>query len=205
MRRRRLRAVFPFAAARRALPRVDEECLSGRPETPPSQPAETLRVNFEALPQEDQSRFLDLAVIPQDADIPEDWLRVLWRLSESDTRECMARLTAGSVAHRVPGAHGGLSFRVHDPQRDLLRTRRRDDLPRLHERLLLGWRDLHRLPNGPRKVVWPERRHGCGGFPGGQTRCPERRRCRSGGGRGGTWLWRAWAAFQRLPRFAMLR
>ena len=46
----------------------------------------------------DRERYLDLAVFPEDQPIPEEALRVLWKLDDVDTRDCMTRLVARSLA-----------------------------------------------------------------------------------------------------------
>ena len=69
----------------------------------------------------DRERYHDLAVFPEDQPIPEEALRVLWNLDEEDTRDCMTRLVARSLA---TWATGETSVILHDLQRDLIYKRR---------------------------------------------------------------------------------
>jgi len=57
-----------------------------------------IEVSVEGLESADRERYLDLAVFPEDQPIPEQPLRVLWNLDEADTRDCMTRLVARSLA-----------------------------------------------------------------------------------------------------------
>jgi hypothetical protein len=65
-----------------------------------------IQVSVEGLESADQERYLDLAVFPEDQAIPEEALGVLWNLDDVDTRDCMARLIARSLATRSEA--GGL-------------------------------------------------------------------------------------------------
>ena len=85
----------------------------------------TIEVSVEALERADRERYLDLAVFPEDQPIPEEALRVLWNLDEADTRDCMTRLVARSLA---TWATDGTSLILHDLQRDLIHKRREKDL-----------------------------------------------------------------------------
>ena len=80
-----------------------------------------IEVSVEGLESADRERYLDLAVFPEDQPIPEEALRVLWNLDEVDTRDCMTRLVARSLA---TWATGGTSLILHDLQRDLIHKRR---------------------------------------------------------------------------------
>jgi hypothetical protein len=42
--------------------------------------------------------YLDMAVFPEDQPLPESALSVLWKLDDIDTRDCMTRLVARSLA-----------------------------------------------------------------------------------------------------------
>src|ERR1700733_12539016 len=88
-----------------------------------------IEVSIDALEQADRERYLDLAVFPQNRSIPESALRLLWRLDEIDTRECMTQLVARSLATWVPSE---TSLILHDLQRDVIRKRREKELPGLH-------------------------------------------------------------------------
>jgi hypothetical protein len=99
-------------------------------------------VSVEGLESADRERYLDLAVYPEDQPIPEGALRVLWNLDEADTRDCMTRLVAHSLA---TWATGETSMILHDLQRDLLHKRREKELPGLHLRLVEVWDALREL------------------------------------------------------------
>jgi len=71
-------------------------------------------------------------------------LRVLWNLNDVDTRDCMTRLVARSLA---TWATDGTSLVPHDLQRDLIRKRREGKLPGLHLRLAEAWDALPKLPD----------------------------------------------------------
>jgi WD40 repeat protein len=100
------------------------------------------------LESADRERYLDLAVFPEDQPIPEEALHVLWNLDEVDTRDCMTRLVARSLA---TWATDGTSLIPHDLQRDLIRKRREKDLPGLHLRLVEAWDTLSKPPD---TYVW---------------------------------------------------
>ena len=93
----------------------------------------------------DQERYLDFAV-SEDQPIPEGPLAILWKLDETDTRDCMTRFVARSLATRLEeGVHEMLI--LHDLQRDLIRKRCEKNLPSLHLRLVEGWDALPQLPD----------------------------------------------------------
>jgi hypothetical protein len=85
-----------------------------------------------------------MAVFPEDQWIPEEALRVLWNLDDVDTRDCMTRLAARSLATWTTGESALI---LHDLQRDLIYKRREKDLPGLHLRLLQAWAALLKLPD----------------------------------------------------------
>jgi hypothetical protein len=101
-------------------------------------------VSVEGLEAADQERYLDLAVFPPHQPIPEEALRVLWNLDDVDTRDCMRRLAARSLATWVTD---GTSLNLHDLQRDLIHKRREKVLPDLHWRLVEAWDALPKLPD----------------------------------------------------------
>jgi WD40 repeat protein len=93
-----------------------------------------------------RERYLDLAVFPEDQLIPEGPLTILWRLDETDTRDCMTRLVARSLATRSRvGEYDALI--LHDLQRNLIRKRREKNLPSLHLRLVEAWDALPKVPD----------------------------------------------------------
>src|SRR5271166_3856561 len=112
-----------------------------------------IEVSIDALEPVDQERYLDLAVFPEDQLIPEGPLAILWKLDETDTRDCMTQLVARSLA---TWAASETSLILHDLQCDLIRKRREKELPGLHGRLVNGWGELTKLTNDYawRRVAW---------------------------------------------------
>jgi WD40 repeat protein len=94
-----------------------------------------IQVSLEALevktPQ-DKERYLALAVLPEDMEVPVQILRVLWGLDEFETRRVAKRLVELSLAQRDSAERG---IRLHDLQLDYLR-RQHDDQKALS--LLVG-------------------------------------------------------------------
>jgi NB-ARC domain-containing protein/WD40 domain-containing protein/apoptotic protease-activating factor 1-like protein len=105
-----------------------------------------IEVSVEELESADRERYLDLAVFPEDQPIPEEALGVLWNLDDVDTRDCMTRLVARSLATRSE-AGGPEALILHDLQRDLIYKRRKKDLPGLHLRLVEDWDALPKIPD----------------------------------------------------------
>jgi WD40 repeat protein len=103
-----------------------------------------IEVSVEALDEIDREHYLDLAVFPPDQPIPESALRVLWKLDEINTRDCMTRLVARSLASWSPSE---TTLFLHDLQRDLIHKRREKNLAGLHLRLLEAWNALPKLPD----------------------------------------------------------
>lgn len=108
-----------------------------------------LAVSVEALAPEERERYLELAVFPEEAGIPEATLETLWAasgLSAADSRDLAAKLVARSLAQ--PAGEGLL--RVHDLQADYLRQEV-GDLGPLHGRLVDAYfaRCSGGFPSGP--------------------------------------------------------
>src|SRR5271165_1997137 len=101
-----------------------------------------IEIGVEGLESADLDRYLNLAVFPEDQQIPEEVLRLLWNLGDLDTRDCMQRLVARSLA---TWATGETSLFLHDLQADVIRKRREKDLPALHLRLVEAWDGLPKL------------------------------------------------------------
>jgi hypothetical protein len=105
-----------------------------------------IEISIDALDRADRERYLDLAVFPEDQPIPEGPLAILWKLEELDTRDCMTRLIARSLATRSE-LRGSEALMLHDLQRDLIHKRREKDLPGVHLRLVEAWDALPKLPD----------------------------------------------------------
>ncbi len=101
-----------------------------------------IEVSIEALESADRERYLDLAMFPEDQPIPEEPLYALWNLDEVDTRDCMTRLVARSLA---TWARSEASLILHDLQRDVIHKQREKELPGLHLRLVEAWDALPKL------------------------------------------------------------
>ena len=101
-----------------------------------------IELSVEGLESADRERYLNLAVFPEDQPIPEEALRVFWNLDEVDTRDCMMRLVARSLATWAPS---DTSLILHDLQGDWIRVRREKNLPALHLRLVDAWDGLPKL------------------------------------------------------------
>jgi NB-ARC domain/TIR domain/WD domain, G-beta repeat/APAF-1 helical domain len=104
-----------------------------------------IEVSLEGLELADWERYLDLAVFPEDQSIPEEALRVLWNLDEVNTRDCMTRFAARSLATWSVTTAGQEALALHDLQRDLIHKRREKELPGLHLRLVEAWDALPKL------------------------------------------------------------
>jgi len=99
-----------------------------------------IEVDLEGLEAEEQRRYMDLAVFPEDTQVPEAVLELLWGLDEYDTGE-LADLLADRSLARFNSGHLGL----HDLQHDFA-VKRTGDLPALHNRLVEAYRE--RCPDG---------------------------------------------------------
>jgi len=93
-----------------------------------------IEVSLESLEPEEQRRYLDLAVFPEDTQIPEAALGLLWGLDEYDTGELVDLLADRSLA-RFNSGH----LWLHDLQHDFA-VKRAGDLPELHSRLVEAYR-----------------------------------------------------------------
>jgi len=146
---RRRPTSWPDALER--LKRVDHDQLKRTfPKYPYPDLLRALAASVEALEPSDRECYLELAVFPEDAAIPEAAIETLWSLSnldELDTRELIDRLIDRSLFLRDDE---GL-LRLHDLQGDYLRKaaaeeQQAEDLRWLHERLILAYE--RRCPDG---------------------------------------------------------
>jgi WD40 repeat protein len=107
-------------------------------------------VSVEDLPADVRERYLDLAVFPEDAPIPESVLQTYWTplgLDRFAVQDVVDTLLDRSLARR--DTQGRIV--LHDLQRDFVR-RRAKDVKALHQRLLDAYRRLapdgfHQVPN----------------------------------------------------------
>jgi len=99
-----------------------------------------IEVSLEGLERQEQKRYLDLAVFPEDEQIPEAALSLIWGLDEYDTRDLAAQLADRSLASFNSGRLG-----LHDLQHDFAVKRAGDPLE-LHNRIVEAYRELY--PDG---------------------------------------------------------
>ena len=116
-----------------------EEFRNLFPDYPHPDLLRAIAVSVEDLPLDDQERYLDLAVFPEDEPIPEGPLQVLWGLAPVKVRACMRRLADRSLA-TLQQVGGNNALLLHDLQRDYIVKRRETTLFTLHARLLEGYR-----------------------------------------------------------------
>ena len=109
----------------------------------------TLGLSLELLHGEEAARYLELAVFPEDVDIPLDTLATYWAqtggLDELDTEDLCERFAGLSLLLRYDLARR--TIRLHDVVRDYLLHQAGDDIIGLHNTLLASynltrWADL---------------------------------------------------------------
>lgn len=105
--------------------------------------ARSLGVSLELLPPADQDRYRQLAIFPEDVEIPLTSVAALWGLDAFDTDQAVERLADLSLLHYdLPGG----TVRLHDVIRSYLAGQLADPAA-FHARLVEGWGDLHALPD----------------------------------------------------------
>jgi WD40 repeat protein len=104
-----------------------------------------IQASVDALAAEDGQaagqRYLELAVFPPGAGIPEAAIVTLWAgagMKERDARNLLTHVKSRSMMERVEGESPNRRFWIHDLNGDYLRVTQGDLLP-LHERLLLAY------------------------------------------------------------------
>jgi len=93
----------------------------------------TLEVSLERLSQEEQERFTQLAIFPEDANVPWSVLEKLWQLDSFDTEELASRLHALSLLRDLDVRAG--TIRLHDIIRAYLLKKGESQLAEWHRRL----------------------------------------------------------------------
>src|SRR6266700_967369 len=105
----------------------------------------TLAVSFDLLSADDRMRYQELAIFPEDTDIPLATVQTLWRLDDIDTEDTCERLYRLSLLLHYDLATR--TIRLHDVIRSYLQKAVEADLPALHANLLDAyalkhWADL---------------------------------------------------------------
>jgi hypothetical protein len=114
------------------------------PNYPYSDLLKAIQVSVEDLEPDDQRRYLDFAVFPEDTRIPEAALQTFWEpegLNKHDTQDVVDLLVERSLARRDDKGH----LSLHDLQYDYVR-KQAGDLSVLHNQLLSAY--AKQCPNG---------------------------------------------------------
>jgi WD40 repeat protein len=97
--------------------------------------AETITVSLKLLESDQKRRYQELAVFPEDTDVPLEALRDLWDLDEFDTEELARRLDGLSLLRLDLRTE---TVRLHDVVRNWLESQV-SDVPAVHGRLVDAW------------------------------------------------------------------
>jgi WD40 repeat protein len=109
-----------------ALQRADVSTIEERLDTGQLNFFRSLAVSIDSLPQEKKDRFLELAVLPEDASAPVAILQALWRLDERSARHTARYLVDRSLAFWATKEDPSSGIRLHDLQLDYVRAMQRD-------------------------------------------------------------------------------
>ena len=105
--------------------------------------AKSIGVSLELLEPRERQRYLELAIFPDDVDIPLTTLGALWDLDAFDTEALAERLSDLSLLrYDLPAG----AIRLHDVIRAYLSSQLSDQ-PSIHAHLLDAWGDPHHLPD----------------------------------------------------------
>lgn len=109
----------------------------------------TLEASLRRLAAADRRRFAELAVFPEDADVPLAAAGRLWSLPPAQVKRLTGRLHEGSLLLRFDRGAG--TFRLHDVVRRYLVDLQGAALPALHRRLVEAYRSAGggRFADGP--------------------------------------------------------
>jgi len=105
--------------------------------------AKTIDVSLEFLTEDERGCFLELAIFPENTDVPLTAVGTLWDLDDFDTEDMVQRLHDCSLL-KFDLQHG--TIRLHDVMRDFL-TEQLVNPPAIHARLVDAWGDPHNLPD----------------------------------------------------------
>lgn len=106
--------------------------------------AATIDLGLEQLSPSDRERCIELAIFPEDVDVPIAVVGELWGLDPFDTEDTLGRLDNASLL-AFDLKLGMVS--MHDVMRAYLAMRLSDGGRAAHASLLRAWGDLHRLPH----------------------------------------------------------
>jgi WD40 repeat protein len=115
----------------------------------------TLEVSLERLSPEEQKQFTELAIFPEDTNVPLAILEKLWQLDPLDVEELASRLFDLSLLRNFDLRSG--TIRLHDVIRAYLLKKGESYLPEWHQRLLDACRPASgRWPDLPRdeRYLW---------------------------------------------------
>jgi hypothetical protein len=109
--------------------------------------AKTLSVSFEQLNAGERARFSELAVFPEDVNVPLATLEKYWGLDAFDTETLCGRFNNLSLVHNFE--LNKRTLRLHDVIRKYLMDEQRDRLRQLHNQLLDAHTPTPPLPHSP--------------------------------------------------------
>jgi WD40 repeat protein len=105
--------------------------------------ARSMAVSLDLLAEEERRRYLELAIFPEDVDVPPSALGALWGTDAFDTEALAERMADLSLLrYDLPGG----AVRLHDVVRAYLAGQLGDPAA-LHAGLVDGWGDPHHLPD----------------------------------------------------------
>ena len=128
------------ALDRRGVTAFDRESVAERHDAVSS----TLDVGLEQLGEADRRRCAELAIFPENVEVPIAVVGEMWGFDAFDTEETLARLDNASLVEF--DLRNG-TFRLHDILRAYLARRLPDGGKAAHASLLTAWGDLHALPH----------------------------------------------------------
>ena len=105
--------------------------------------AKSIAVSMDLLTEDERERYLQLAIFPEDTDVPLSAVGALWRLDDFDTEEQAQRLDDLSLLKFNLQAG---TIRLHDVMRAYL-AHQLAEPAEMHAALLEAWGDPHHLPN----------------------------------------------------------
>lgn len=117
--------------------------------------ARTLSASLQRLSETERRRYEELAVFPEDRDVPLSVLERLWQVGAYEAKKLCGRLHDLSLLLRFDRQAG--TIRLHDIVRTYLLTKTQSERPAVHRRLLNAYRPASgRWPDLPReeRYLW---------------------------------------------------